>query len=135
METEDLVQEVFARAFSQSSRDRYDRERPFVGYLLGIARNLIVDLRRAASREACRRFHGDANGFADPEPELHLREIFRIYGQVAASLDAVLRTVLVARFIKGESRASISAQTGLTPYAVRLAEQELVEQLRALSAR
>jgi RNA polymerase sigma-70 factor (ECF subfamily) len=50
-ELADLVQEVFARAFSEKARRRYDGQRDFGPYLYTIARNALVDWARARGRE------------------------------------------------------------------------------------
>jgi RNA polymerase sigma factor (sigma-70 family) len=50
-EIEDVVQEVFARAFRKHVRWRYDGVRPYENYLFSIARNCVVDLARKAARE------------------------------------------------------------------------------------
>jgi RNA polymerase sigma-70 factor (ECF subfamily) len=42
-ELESLVQEVFVRAFNRQSRESYDGIRPYLNYLLAIARNLVID--------------------------------------------------------------------------------------------
>jgi RNA polymerase sigma-70 factor (ECF subfamily) len=47
----DLVQEVFARAFSAKSRWAYDGLRDYGPYLYAIARNTLVDWARARGRE------------------------------------------------------------------------------------
>lgn len=50
-ELESTVQEVFARAFAPQARERYDGLRPYVGFLFGIARNVVLDeVRRRARR-------------------------------------------------------------------------------------
>ena len=49
---QDLVQEAFVRAFSSSARTNYDGSTPFVAYLRGITRNLVIDHLRAHKRAA-----------------------------------------------------------------------------------
>lgn len=49
---QDLLQETFVRAFSPSARANYDGVTPFVAYLRGIARNLVIDHLRAQKRAA-----------------------------------------------------------------------------------
>ena len=46
-DVEDIVQEVFARAFSHAARHAYDGVRPYRSYLFAIARNLVVQLARS----------------------------------------------------------------------------------------
>jgi RNA polymerase sigma factor (sigma-70 family) len=50
-ELEGVVQEVFARAFAPRARLAYDGLRPYIGFLIGISRNVALDdLRRRARR-------------------------------------------------------------------------------------
>src|SRR5262249_47435933 len=48
---EDLVQEVFTRAFSQKARTAYDGLRDYGPYLFTIARNAVADAFRRLGRE------------------------------------------------------------------------------------
>lgn len=51
-ELENVLQEVFARAFTEQARTSYDGLRPYLGFLCGIARNVILDqLRKSARRK------------------------------------------------------------------------------------
>jgi len=50
LELENFAQEVFVRAFAERARLMYDGLRPFEGYLLRIAKNIVIDeLRRRRS--------------------------------------------------------------------------------------
>ena len=67
-EGRDAAQETFARAYA--SLDRYDPARPFVAWLLRIARNHCVDLLRRRGADPLRLELDDAaEGAAPPEPE------------------------------------------------------------------
>src|SRR3954471_13952893 len=60
------VQETFTRAFKQSARLGYDRVRPYTGYLLVIARNIVIDeLRQSGAAVQLVDVGGD-----DPTPRL-----------------------------------------------------------------
>ena len=50
-ERQEMVQETFIRAFGERARTGYSGLRPFKPYLLGIARNLIIDEFRRRRRE------------------------------------------------------------------------------------
>jgi DNA-directed RNA polymerase specialized sigma24 family protein len=50
-DVEDLVNETFARAFTDRARKSYDGKRPYGPYLAAIARNLLVDEARRRGRE------------------------------------------------------------------------------------
>lgn len=49
-ELEAYVQEVFARAFEPRARLAYDGVRPYGGFLIGIARHLVLDRLRSSAR-------------------------------------------------------------------------------------
>jgi len=67
-EGRDAAQETFARAYA--SLDRYDPARPFVAWLLRIARNHCLDLLRRRSADPLRfELDGGEDGAAPPEPE------------------------------------------------------------------
>ncbi len=42
-ELEDVLQDVFRKAFGEKARDSYDGLRPYAAYLATIARNLVID--------------------------------------------------------------------------------------------
>ncbi len=50
-ELEDLIQEVFVRAFSEKGRLAYDGLRDYEPYICTIARNLLIDRARKQGRE------------------------------------------------------------------------------------
>ena len=49
---QDLVQEIFIRAFSKPARTAFDGLRPYKPYLLSIAKNVIIDYLRRLPKEA-----------------------------------------------------------------------------------
>ena len=61
---EEIIQETFLRALSEKSRARYDGARPFLPYLVRIARNIIVDQHRRSQRYDARFApeHGRSDG-------------------------------------------------------------------------
>jgi RNA polymerase sigma factor (sigma-70 family) len=51
-ESDGIVQEVFVRAFTERARNSYDGLRPYLDFLVGISRHIILDQgRRQGSRE------------------------------------------------------------------------------------
>jgi RNA polymerase sigma-70 factor (ECF subfamily) len=122
IEAEDLVQETFIRAFTENARRHYDGSRPFIGYLLGIARNLVIDAGRTRARQNAVAREQVPTTQLDPELELANREAIRLCREIASSLDPLHGTVFMMRFVQGEPRETIAEVTGLTAYEVRRAE-------------
>ncbi|WP_380164886.1 RNA polymerase sigma factor [Jannaschia sp. R86511] len=115
---EDLVQDVFARAWRAGGR--YSEGRGSVRtWLFGIARNLVVDVHRARSR----RVRLVPVGEDGPEPvcdppdeEVHARV------QVVAALARLTpehREVVVAVHLAGRTYQDLSAETGCSVATLR----------------
>ncbi|HZU45688.1 MAG TPA: RNA polymerase sigma factor, partial [Mycobacterium sp.] len=106
----DLVAETFARALEH--RDQYDEERgPAVAWLLGIARNLIVDSARRGEVEATSRMRlGMARIELDDEQlaVIAARANSELHAALA-SLDADQREAVIRRVVLEESYAAIAA--------------------------
>jgi RNA polymerase sigma-70 factor (ECF subfamily) len=65
-EQQDLVQEVFIRAFSERARMSYDGITPFEAYLRGVAKNFVIDEARKR-RAALKAFGGPGAAVEDPD--------------------------------------------------------------------
>jgi DNA-directed RNA polymerase specialized sigma24 family protein len=50
-EQDDLLQDIFLRAFAPAARAAYDGRAPYRPYLLTIARNVVIDWARKSKRE------------------------------------------------------------------------------------
>ena len=109
-EAEDLVQEVFLRAFAQLASLRVPAA--FGGWLARLARNRATDALRA-------RRTAEPLDEALPGPESTHAEALAVMRLVRA-LPAAYRETLVLRLVEGLSGPEIAGLTGLTPGSVRV---------------
>lgn len=137
---EDLVQEVFLRAFSGTARAGYDDAHEFVPFLLTIAKNRFRDLSRRERREepwehetlhahlcsetrvltlAC----ADASTALEPAALLVLSSYLR-------ALPEELRRVYEQRFAREESQESAADALGLSRAQLRTREKRIKTGLR-----
>ncbi|HWA73973.1 MAG TPA: RNA polymerase sigma factor [Polyangiaceae bacterium] len=129
----DLLQEVFIRAFSPSSRQAYDGVRDYRRYLSAIARNCFIDALRARGREVLKAPEelgldvDDTN--AEPEffCEPRVRAVLSVY---LDELPPALEGVYQQRFVLGRSQEDASDALGLSRRQLRTAEEHLRTGLR-----
>jgi RNA polymerase sigma factor (sigma-70 family) len=130
IEHSDLVQETFARAFTEEARLAYDGIRRYQSYLLTICRNLLVDVARKKGRELLYDFSTDerisaAEPVSDlPEPWAD-PETTRVVRGYIAELPAELRTLYEARYVKGLSQVRTAQELKITRQRVRTLEKRL----------
>lgn len=134
---ESLVQEVFARAFAPRARLGYDGLRPYGAFLVGIARNVVLDqLRRQARHgevleapEAIDQTAAEApeSSPAQSEDERRGREL------VLAFLDDACddrdRALYALRYERELSQVDAAREAGLTRIQVRRWERKFRERL------
>jgi RNA polymerase sigma factor (sigma-70 family) len=118
--TFDLVAETFARALEH--RSQYDPRRgPPVAWLLGIARNLLVDAaRRCRVPDEARRRLGMSPVALDDEAlaRVEMRASIDI-GRLLAKLPASQREAIALRVLADEPYAAIAARIGCSEQVVR----------------
>lgn len=134
IELADALQETFTRAFSQKARLGYDGLKPYAAYLLGIARNVIVDnLRRRQLTQAVLAEVSASGPDAEPPPSPELAaehaEAGRVVDNFVTSLNGTDRALYQARFADGKTQAEAAAALGLTRIRVRRAELRLRKRL------
>jgi RNA polymerase sigma-70 factor (ECF subfamily) len=116
----DLAAETFARALAH--RDQYDARRgPPVAWLLGIARNLVVDAaRRGRVADDARRRLGMSPVALDDEAleRIELRASVNLHS-LLAELPASQREAVVRRVLADEPYAAIAASIGCSEQVVR----------------
>ncbi len=133
-EAEDLVQEVFTRAWRSS--ERYDPDRATVRtWLFAIARNLVLDAHRARSRRPrmSEQLTGEApEGAAhlQPGPEDAVVERLRVVAALAR-LSPEHREVVAAVHLEGRTYAELAESTGV---AVATLRTRMYYGLRAMRA-
>lgn len=134
---DDMVQTIFAEAFDQRSRMRYDGLKPYSAFLRGMAHNKI---RQRLSKDT--RF-ARTDGAPEPsnpsrqtpEEALLEHEQRQIMANFRASItDPVESTVLNQYFIAGIAEESIAKELGITRYRVRKViahlHQRMVKRMR-----
>ena len=116
----DLVAETFARALEH--REQYDEARgPAIAWLLGIARNLIVDSARRGQVEASSRMRlGMARVELDDDQLAAVAERAALDLRAAlVLLDADQREAVIRRVVLDESYAAIAADLRCSEQVVR----------------
>jgi RNA polymerase sigma factor (sigma-70 family) len=137
----DIVAETFLHAFRDSAREAYDPSRPFVAYLLGIARNVVLS--RLRKKTELLTDDGDAEDRAaaqeidldDPETRLLRDELVQLVRRFGEELDASERPFFEARFREGRPLVPAARAAGLSRQAARALDERLSRRLRAYLAR
>jgi RNA polymerase sigma factor (sigma-70 family) len=136
-EVADMLQEVFARAFTERARLGFDGLREFGPYLAQIARNLLVDVARKRRRElSLDPYEAEldrlmASEAAESAPaEWAEPEVIALTQAYLAGLPDDLRGVHEQRFVLGRSQRGASSQLGLSRQQLRTKEAALLEGLR-----
>jgi RNA polymerase sigma factor (sigma-70 family) len=133
-ELEDLVQEVFTKAFRPESRRSYDGLRPYGPYLYAIARNLLADWWRRHGREiptdwAFIEATVDQAASREPPPYADPTTVLLVE-RFLGTLPEDLRAVHRARFIAGLSQRDAAATLGIGRQSLRTLEARLMSALR-----
>jgi RNA polymerase sigma factor (sigma-70 family) len=142
MELENVVLEVFARAFEPKTRLRYDGLRPYEHFLLGIARNVVLeqarqrelpsgspmDLERDRPDEWNRIF--DAS-FPPVEEQLEDREVQKLLEVFHRGLGEEDAQLFDSRFLQGLGQEDAAKALGLS--RIQLRRQELALKRRLLA--
>jgi RNA polymerase sigma factor (sigma-70 family) len=130
---EDLMQEVFERAFAPAARAAYDGSRPYAPYLFAIARNVLADWWRRQGREIPTDwpfFEATLVGTASDQPYADAATV-AIVERFLHGLPADLRAVHEKRFVTGLSQREAAAALGIGRQVLRTLEARLTEMLRA----
>jgi len=140
-ESEDVAQEAFIRAFR--SLGSLDRPAAFLGWLLKIHRNLLIDhLRASRSRERSApgglldELGEDGFGFSvrqgvSVEEELETREEIDRVLEAMAGLPELYREVLALRYVQGLEGKEMARVLGEPEGTVRNRLFRAIEKLRA----
>lgn len=142
---QDVVQETFIRAFSATARSNYSGTTPFRGYLLQIARNLMIDRARKYKREVLLEDLApdgsegidieDVIRSGDPPedtaPDLDEKRRQDAVREFLSTLDDDLRAVYQLRFVDAKSERDTAEALDTTRRKIRTKHDHLVERLRA----
>jgi len=124
----DLLQEVFARAFSASARASYDERRPYGPYLNAIAKNCLVDLLRKRRHDLARELRDPAScdrGHANRDDDEIEQTSIAVVETYVSGLSDPLRDVYEQRFAIGLTQKAACDVLGITRRALRTAETHL----------
>ena len=131
---DDLLQEVFVKAFGETARRNFDATRDFRAYLLSIARHVLVDEHRRAGRPHVP-YDADLDEvYGGPTPpseqEWMSPELLEVVERYVASLTSPLRELHHARYALGRSQREAADDLGLSRQNVRTMEDRLKAGLR-----
>lgn len=144
-ELEDVLQDVFRRAFAERARLAYDGLRPYGAYLATIARNLVIDSYTARKRElACFVIDDSTDTTSDdwassddpfaehtpaptgrPERDLMSAELRGLVQTFKGSLGEREQAIFVLRFDEALSHNAIAERTGFSVSQVKTTESKL----------
>lgn len=138
LELENAVLEVFARAFEPRARAVYDGIRPFEHFLMGIARNYLLEESR--NREHASGINADLEAHlerslstdapADLEQELVDRELDALLLTFRDSLSAEEKELFELRFVQELAQEDAASKLGLS--RIQLRRRELAVKRRLL---
>ena len=116
--SEDILQEVASTAAEKF--DQFDRERPFVAWSLGIARNKVLDYLRKTTND--RHVFDDETikkiVVAHEEIEGELSNIHSALEICVEKVQGLAHKILEMRYVRQQSPAAIAKKVGMTPNAV-----------------
>ncbi len=134
---QDILQEIFVKAFSQTAREAYDGIRPYRPYLITIARRVMIDHLRKTSREILLSFDADdeerifgkgeerEDSDYDQASNLHWQQCLAASKVYVEALDAVTRQFVELRFRQEMPQLMISETLGMTRWKVRALEKRI----------
>jgi len=126
-EIDDLVQEVFARAFSPRSRSSFDEARALGPYLIAIAQNVYLDhLRKRRTLAAQRDTHCEHPLTEWAEETFHPDESVKVLADFVGRLPADLRALYQTRFVRGLSQREAAVALLLSRRRIRTLENRLL---------
>ncbi len=129
----DLRQDVFVKAFQESSRQSYDGLRPFGPYLRRIAKNRFLDALRARRKETPLSRELPSPCEAPDEfglPRAQDPRMLHVCRAYVAKLPRGLRAVYEQRFVLGRSQLEAARNLELTRAQLRTREGRLHQGLR-----
>ncbi len=135
-DVDDVVQEVFLRAFSNDARAQYDGRRDYRPFLLAMARNVLFDWCRRRKREvpssdtleiASEKWGVDR---LDVDPAPGVAALLDSVLEYARALPAELNGVYHQRFVLATTQEHAASSLELSRQTVRTLERRILEGLR-----
>lgn len=130
MELENAIVEVFARAFEPRARQVYDGQRPYEHFLMGIARNYLLELMRNREHPAGLEISEEldaALSFDRPDvhQELEDREVTELMRRFRAELGQEEGQLYDLRYVEGLTQMMAAERLGQTRIQLRRREHKL----------
>ncbi|SEU25827.1 RNA polymerase sigma factor [Stigmatella erecta] len=139
LEVENTVLETFARAFEPRTRLAYDGVRPYGQFLMGIARNVVLEELRSREvvaglgpqhEDSALDWESGAEGTGESlEQLLEDREVEALLKDFKDGLSAQERDLFELRFSEGLAQETAAERVGLTRIQVRRREKGLKQRL------
>jgi RNA polymerase sigma factor (sigma-70 family) len=135
LDSDDVVQEVFARAFRSNAREAFSDGQSYQGYLRRVARNLVVDLvRRARSEKQSLEKYGadqhDRGQFATPDDAYIAEDLRTKVGAYLVNTSSDLLTLLHLRFCCGLPEQRAATLLEISRRQLRQIEADLLRGIR-----
>lgn len=140
LEVENTVLETFARAFEPRTRLAYDGVRPYAQFLMGIARNVVLEQSRTREVVAGLGPQDEGSsvdwelgavggGTESLEQQLEDQEMESLLASFKEGLSPEERQLFELRFTEGLAQESAAERVGLTRIQVRRREKGLKQRL------
>ena len=127
---QDLVQEVFVRAFAEPARLAYDGLRPYGPYLRTIARNLLAGSLRRQRPDVELTDEILNRAAIPPDEDDGFAEEAVLAGAFVAGLDPDRQAFVRLRFTEGLSQLDVASRLGVSRRHVRTLEARVLRDLR-----
>lgn len=129
---EDIAHEVFLRVWKDV--DRYDAQRPTRAYLLGIARNVMREFRRAGGRTVFvpEQYLPESAVEDDPAAGIERQELAQMLAAARSELSENQAATLLAVYHDGMPRRHAAIQLGCSEHAIHLRLRAALCRMRQL---
>jgi RNA polymerase sigma factor (sigma-70 family) len=132
----ELVQETFAKAFTEKARTAYDGLSPYRPYLLRITKNLMIDRYRAAQKDRHTisiDLHDldEVQAATEEPPDPDWVKLSTATAEYVATLPALERDFVRLRFEEGASQDRVAESLQCTRRKVRTLEAKIHRGLRS----
>lgn len=134
-DAEDVTEQVFLRALQAINRFRH-HDSPFIAWLLGIARNAVIDhLRARKANQPLSEALMDKDRHGDPALMADLRCTHEQLRQAILGLKPDYRDVIVLRFVEQLDHAQTAAALDKSEGAARVLQHRALAALREALAK
>ncbi|MDP1825122.1 MAG: sigma-70 family RNA polymerase sigma factor [Archangium sp.] len=130
VELENAIVEVFTRAFEPRARQVYDGQRPYEHFLMGIARNYLLELARNREHPAGIEVSDELDAVLSLEqPDVHEaledREVNELMRRFRAELGEEEGQLFDLRYVEGLTQNAAADRLGQTRIQLRRREHKL----------